>query len=113
MAGEDDDSQKTEEPTGKRLSDAREKGQVARSQEVSHWFMILALALVVGIFAPSFSADLGGALRPFLERPHLMPLEDGGLRNLLLGAATTNKSRSENSSAGRAARAREPMITTA
>lgn len=86
MAGEDDDSQKTEEPTGKRLSDAREKGQVARSQEVSHWFMILALALVVGIFAPSFSADLGGALRPFLERPHLMPLEDGGLRNLLLGA---------------------------
>ena len=45
MAGEDDDSQKTEEPTGKRLSDAREKGQVPRSQEVSHWFMILALAL--------------------------------------------------------------------
>jgi flagellar biosynthetic protein FlhB len=87
MAGEDDDSQKTEEPTGKRLSDAHEKGQVARSQEVSHWFMILALALVVGIFAPSLSADLGGVLRPFLEQPHLMALEDGGLRDILTGIA--------------------------
>jgi len=87
MAGEDDDSQKTEEPTSKRLSDAREKGQVPRSQEVSHWFMILALALVVGIFAPSLTADLGGLLRPFLERPHLMALENDGLRDILSGTA--------------------------
>jgi len=87
VAGEDDDSQKTEEPTGKRLSDAREKGQVPRSQEVSHWFMILALALVVGIFAPALTADLGGVLRPFLERPHLMALEEGGLRDILMATA--------------------------
>jgi len=87
MAGEDDDSQKTEEPTGKRLSDAREKGQVARSQEVSHWFMILALALVVGIFSPSLMSDIGGVLRPFLEQPHLMALEAGGMRDILTGAA--------------------------
>src|SRR3546814_601245 len=87
MAGEDDDSQKTEEPTGKRLSDAHEKGQVARSQEVSHWFMMLALALLVGIFAPALLADLGGVLSPFLERPHLMALEAGGLRDILTGTA--------------------------
>ncbi|MGF1631461.1 MAG: flagellar biosynthesis protein FlhB [Kiloniellaceae bacterium] len=87
MAGEDDDSQKTEEPTSKRLSDAREKGQVARSQEVSHWFMILALALVVGIFSPSLMSDIGGVMRPFLERPHLMALEAGGLRDVLTAAA--------------------------
>jgi len=83
MAGEDDDSQKTEDPTSKRLSDAREKGQVPRSQEVSHWFMILAMALVVGIFSPSLSADIGGVLRPFLEQPHLMPLEGNAMRDLL------------------------------
>jgi flagellar biosynthesis protein FlhB len=87
MAGEDDDSQKTEEPTGKRLSDAHEKGQVARSQEVSHWFMILALALVVGIFAPALTSDLGGVLRPFLERPHLMVLDEGGLGDVLMTTA--------------------------
>lgn len=87
MAGEDDDSQKTEDPTSKRLSDAREKGQVARSQEVSHWFMILAMALVVGIFSPSVSADIGGVLRPFLEQPHLMPLEGDAMRALLSATA--------------------------
>jgi flagellar biosynthesis protein FlhB len=85
MAGEDDDSQKTEDPTGKRLSDAREKGQVARSQEVSSWFTLLALALVVGIFAPSLSGDIGGVLRPFLEQPHLIPLEGNALRDVLTG----------------------------
>src|SRR3546814_5917891 len=91
MAGEDDDSQKTEEPTGKRLSDAHEKGQVARSQEVSHWFMMLALALLVGIFAPALLADLGGVLSPFLERPHLMALEAGGLRDILTGTAVRSE----------------------
>jgi flagellar biosynthesis protein FlhB len=87
VAGEEDDSQKTEEPTSKRLSDAREKGQVARSQEVSHWFMILALAIVVGIFSPVLTADIGGVLRPFLERPHLIPLDNGAMGDVLAGAA--------------------------
>ncbi|WP_299616697.1 flagellar biosynthesis protein FlhB [Pelagibius sp.] len=87
MAGEDDDSQKTEEPTSKRLSDAREKGQVARSQEVSHWFMILALAMVVGIFSESLMADMGGILRPYLEQPHRMHLDNGMLRQVLEGTA--------------------------
>ncbi|MGD1876889.1 MAG: flagellar biosynthesis protein FlhB [Kiloniellaceae bacterium] len=87
MAGEDDDSQKTEDPTSKRLSDAREKGQVPRSQEVSHWFMILALALVIGIFSPSLSSDLGGLLRPFIEQPHLIPLDGNALRDLLSASA--------------------------
>ena len=33
MAEEQDQSQKTEEPTEKKLREAREKGQVAKSQE--------------------------------------------------------------------------------
>jgi len=87
MAGDDDDSQKTEEPTGKKLSDAREKGQVARSQEVSNWFMILALALVVGIFSPALLSDLGGLLRPFLEQPHLIPIDNYAMRDVLTQTA--------------------------
>ena len=47
-----DDSQKTEEPTQKRLREAHDKGQVARSQEVNHWFMILAFAILLGLLAP-------------------------------------------------------------
>ncbi|MFC2741651.1 MAG: EscU/YscU/HrcU family type III secretion system export apparatus switch protein, partial [Selenomonas sp.] len=34
--------EKTEEPTAKRRSDARQKGQVARSQELSGAFVLLA-----------------------------------------------------------------------
>ncbi|WP_299391274.1 flagellar biosynthesis protein FlhB [Pelagibius sp.] len=87
MAGEDDDSQKTEEPTSKRLSDAREKGQVARSQEVSHWFMILALAIVVGLFSEPMIADIGGLMRPYLEQPHRLSLDTGMLQEVLSGTA--------------------------
>ncbi|WP_422367570.1 flagellar biosynthesis protein FlhB [Pelagibius sp.] len=87
MAGEDDDSQKTEEPTSKRLSDAREKGQVARSQEVSHWFMILALAILVGIFSESLMSDFGGLMVPFVEQPHLLSLDNGMLQQMLIGTA--------------------------
>lgn len=87
MADDTDDSQKTEEPTSKRLADAREKGQVPRSQEVSHWFIMVALALVVGIFAPSLMSDIGALLRPFLERPHMMVLDGGGMREILTETA--------------------------
>ena len=36
----DDGGEKTEEPTGKKLSDARNKGQVAKSQELSAAFIL-------------------------------------------------------------------------
>ena len=38
MSDQADDSEKTEEPTSKKLDDAREKGDVPKSQEVNTWF---------------------------------------------------------------------------
>ena len=85
-----DDAQKTEEPTQKRLREAHEKGQVAKSQEVSHWFMILAFAVIVGFFAPSIAGGLGRALVGFIERPHTLRLDGGsglqGMMGTTLGA---------------------------
>ncbi len=51
MAEEQDKSQQTEEPTGKRLSDAREKGQVPNSKEPSTAisFLMIASLLVTGL----------------------------------------------------------------
>ena len=40
MADENDASDKTEDPTQKRLDDAHERGDVAKSQEVNTWFVI-------------------------------------------------------------------------
>ena len=65
-----DDSQKTEEPTQRRLDQAREKGQVAKSQEVTHWFMILALALVIGVFGDSFAGGVASSLYKLIAQAH-------------------------------------------
>jgi flagellar biosynthetic protein FlhB len=83
MSDDSDDSQKTEEPTPKKLREAREKGEVARSQEVNHWFIILAFAATVGILAPIFLAQLGRALLPFLEQPHQIVLGGDSARLVL------------------------------
>ena len=63
MAESDD---KTEDPTQKRLDDAHERGDVAKSQEVNTWFIMAGATLVLS----SFSGSIGGGI--------LMPL-----RNLL------------------------------
>ena len=42
--------EKTEEPTAKKLSDTRKKGQVAKSQELAHSFELLALFIMLRIF---------------------------------------------------------------
>lgn len=42
MAESSDGQEKTEEPTGKRISDARKKGQLPRSREAGTFFVLLA-----------------------------------------------------------------------
>jgi flagellar biosynthetic protein FlhB len=44
---EDSDQEKTEEPTGKRLEDARKKGQIARSREFNTFAMLMASAALL------------------------------------------------------------------
>jgi flagellar biosynthesis protein FlhB len=69
MAEEQDDSQKTEEATDKRLEDAREKGDVPKSQEIKHAVMLgaglLTIMLATGVMtnqmAPLFVQLLGSA----------------------------------------------------
>jgi len=83
--GQQDDSQKTEDPTDKKLRDARKKGQVAKSQEVNHWFIILALGLFLTIMAPAMAEDLATTMRRFFAKAHLLPTDAGGLGGVLVG----------------------------
>jgi flagellar biosynthetic protein FlhB len=64
MAEEGDSTDKTEDPTQKRLDDAHEKGDVAKSQEVNTWFVMAGATLVLS----SFSGSIGGGI--------LMPLRN-------------------------------------
>ncbi len=79
----EDESQKTEEPTQKRLNEAREKGQVSKSQEVGHWFMLLAAALMIGWFGAGTVSGLGEAMYRFVARPHAIPVDAGALPGLM------------------------------
>lgn len=93
MAEETDQSQKTEEPTHKKLDDARKKGQGVNSKEVTNLFMLVAATIVVAVVLPGIMGDMTVGLRSFLAQPHLMSIGDadapGGLGSVglkLLGA---------------------------
>ena len=82
MADDRDDSQKTEEPTQKRLDEAHKRGEFASSREISSWFMLLGGTLVVVLLGPVMGRDLARQLLAFVEKPHLIPLDIDSLSNL-------------------------------
>ena len=79
MADEPDKSEKTEEPTQKKLDDAHRRGDVAKSQEVNSWFVILGGALFISVLAPDAAAKLTELLGNVLSRAHEIPVDGGGL----------------------------------
>lgn len=80
MAEENDQNDKTEEPTQRRLEDARRKGQVATSRELNHWFMILAATVTAGLFLPSMLGGIEGLLLPFVAEPEAIAADPAALR---------------------------------
>jgi flagellar biosynthesis protein FlhB len=83
----DADSDKTEEPTGKRLGEAREKGQVGKSREVDHWFMLLAITLVIFIFGPKMGSNLKDTLIVFIAQTNQIPVDQNALQGLFWNLA--------------------------
>jgi flagellar biosynthesis protein FlhB len=83
VAEENDSGQRTEEPTQRKLDDARKQGQVANSREINHWFMILAASIVVMALAPAFIRQIAKAMTRFFEMPDLLPVDEGGLHHVL------------------------------
>ena len=82
MAEDQDKSQKTEEPTSKRLDEAHKKGQVAKSQELNHFFILFGVTVIVAIFGTGVLKGVGGLILPFLESPHAIPTDVGHLREM-------------------------------
>jgi flagellar biosynthetic protein FlhB len=78
----DDDSQKTEDPTGRKLQEARDQGQVAKSQEVNNLLMILALTISVVAFGGSMARDIVNLSLPFIETPDMVPTDLGHLTTM-------------------------------
>lgn len=88
MAEGQDESQKTEKPTQKRLEDARKKGDLAKSQDVASWFTLLAAAALVAGAGPLMQG-MANPLVSFLDHPHAFSVQGQGgqyLLQALLGA---------------------------
>lgn len=78
-----DDAQKTEDPTPRRLEEARKRGQVIYSREVSSWAMLFVATILVVMAGPGIMADLRDALKLYISQAHALPVEGPGLRTIL------------------------------
>jgi flagellar biosynthesis protein FlhB len=79
MAEEHDPSEKTEDPTQKRLDDAHERGDVAKSHEVNTWFMIAGATLVLSTFSGSIGGGITMPLRNLVANSALIRADGPGL----------------------------------
>src|SRR5512132_3783829 len=66
---DDDQSSKTEEPTSRRLQQARERGQVAQSQDVRTWAVLVGGTLALAVLAPPAARRLVRDCLRFIEGP--------------------------------------------
>ncbi len=78
MAEDTDNDSKTEEPSAKKLSDAKAKGDVAKSQDVPQLASLLGAVCVILMAGGWLTRDLSAALVPFLAHAGQMDLESGG-----------------------------------
>jgi flagellar biosynthetic protein FlhB len=78
MADETDLSEKTEDPTQKRLDDALERGDVVKSQEVNTWFIIAGATLALAAFSGAMGT-MQASLRSLLENAHRFRTDGPGL----------------------------------
>ncbi|MEO5351604.1 MAG: flagellar biosynthesis protein FlhB [Magnetococcus sp. XQGC-1] len=88
MAEDSDKESKTEDPTSKRLSDAREKGQVITSKEVSTAFLFLAATGLFYFQGGHLWVAMQQQMRFFFSGAIQDDLTPGGLVRLVEGTIT-------------------------
>lgn len=85
MADEPDQSEKTEDPSQKRLDDAHKRGDVPKSQELSSAFVLLAGTVVVGFMVGPAMIDLTPMLSAMMSQAAIIPLDAGGVLTFVRG----------------------------
>lgn len=73
-----DSASKTEEPTGRKLEQARERGDVVKTPDLPQVFSFAAAASVLAVMGGWMSRNLMTGLVPFLQHPDSMALAGGG-----------------------------------
>lgn len=84
MADDDqDESQKTEEPTAKRREEALKKGQVAFSREVTSLLILCVLGIMLAAYAPSMLYNAKLLMAPFISQVHATNVDMYGVSEVL------------------------------
>ena len=78
MADDTDPESKTEEPSAKKLSDARAKGDVVKSADIPQLASLLGAVSVVLLAGGWMTRDLANALVPFIAHAGTIDLTSGG-----------------------------------
>ncbi len=76
---EQDDQEKTEDPTLKRLDDAVKRGDVAKSQEVNTWFLLVGGTLALFGFGGMAARNLSQAFSEIFTSSHAIGVDGRGL----------------------------------
>ena len=82
MADENDTSNK-KDPTQKRLDDAHDRGDVAKSQEINTWFVIAGGTLVLSTFSGSIGGGILMPLRNLVANSWMIRADGPGLMALV------------------------------
>ncbi len=78
MADERDDTERSEDPTQKRLDEALERGDVVKSQEVNTWFVIAAATLILMAFSGSMAGGVTTTLRGLIANSYAIRVDGRG-----------------------------------
>jgi flagellar biosynthetic protein FlhB len=62
VAEQETGQEKTQDPTPKRIKDAREKGDIARSKELTTTVLLLSAALSLMVFGPAIATTMKGVM---------------------------------------------------
>jgi len=82
MAEEQDQSERTEEPTDRKLEEAFKRGDVAKSQEVNTWFVLTGATLIILIFSSGMTASLMKDFSGLFANLDTIPVDTYSLRNV-------------------------------
>ena len=85
---EEDEASKTEDPSDKKLSDARAKGNVAQSQEIKSWAILLGGTGALIFLAPRMADGIKHLGRRYIVQPDAIPFDFEHLRLVLADAMT-------------------------
>ena len=78
MSDTNDAASKTEEPTPRKLEQAREKGDIVKTQDLGSFASLAAVAGVIALAGGWLTSNLARGLTPFIARPHDMIIEGAG-----------------------------------